>query len=292
MRLPLLLAFSLLAAGCGADADRLGSDAAPDEGQVYEGSGVVLESPEHGPELCLGGVAESYPPQCGGVPLVGWDWAAVDAEESANGTTWGSYRVVGTYDGERIVVREAGPVEPGAPAEPADTISTPCPEPAGGWQVTDPDRIDEAALQRGIALARSQPEHAGVWIDHLTEPTEPTERHDGRAIVLNAAFPDDLAEHERRLRTVWGGALCVVEHPRTVSELRAIQEELFSGGVAGEIGLAPTFASVDEMRGVVELGVVAASDAQGDAVTERYGDGVVELQPALVLQPGQAGSER
>ena len=282
MRLPLLLVVPVLAAGCGAEGDRLGSHAAPDEGRVHEGSGVVLESPEHGPELCLSGVAESYPPQCGGVPLVGWDWAAVDGEETANGTTWGSYRVVGTYDGERITVREASAVEPGAPVPREDPFHTPCPEPAEGWQVADPDRIDEAALQRAIALARSQPEHAGVWIDHLTQQAEPTERHDGTAIVLNAASTGDLGEQEQRLREVWGGALCVVEHPRTVAELRAISEELGTGGVAEELGLDPTFASVDEMRGVVELGVVAATDAQRAALNQRYGEGVVELHSALV----------
>lgn len=32
-----------------------------------------------------------------GPDIVGWSWDAVDAEEAANGTTWGSYRVVGTY---------------------------------------------------------------------------------------------------------------------------------------------------------------------------------------------------
>ena len=293
MRLPPLLAIPLLlTAGCGAEADRLGSGAAREQTQVHEGAGVVLESPEHGPELCLGGVEESYPPQCGGVPLVGWDWAAVEGEESANGTTWGSYRVVGTYDGEQVVVREAVPAEPGAPAQREDPFATPCPEPAAGWQVADPDRIDAAALDRAIALARSQPEHAGVWIDHLTEASGPTERHDGRAIVLNAAFTDGLAEQEQQLRAVWGGALCVVERPRTLAELRGMQDELVTGGVADELGLAPTYASVDEMRGVVELGVVAASDEQRDALTERYGEGVVELHPALVSRADEAGSER
>ncbi len=57
----------------------------------------MLESTEHGPQLCLGGIAASLPPQCGGPDIVGWSWDAVDAEEAANGTTWGSYRVVGTY---------------------------------------------------------------------------------------------------------------------------------------------------------------------------------------------------
>ena len=57
---------------------------------TYQASGTVLESPEHGPQLCHV-VMESLPPQCEGIDLVGWDWSAVDDEESASGTTWGSY---------------------------------------------------------------------------------------------------------------------------------------------------------------------------------------------------------
>ncbi len=63
-----------------------------------QGLGTVLESDE-GPELCLGAVAESYPPQCGGPPIVGWDWDAVDGEETANEVTWGAYAVWGDWDG-------------------------------------------------------------------------------------------------------------------------------------------------------------------------------------------------
>lgn len=42
---------------------------------------------------------ESYPPQCSGPEIIGWDWTAVDNSESANGVTWGTYAVQGTWDG-------------------------------------------------------------------------------------------------------------------------------------------------------------------------------------------------
>jgi len=38
---------------------------------------------------------------------------------------------------------------------------------------------------------------------------------------------------------------------------------------------------VSETRGVVELGVVAVTDAQRAALDERYGAGVVEVTPCL-----------
>lgn len=61
--------------------------------------GTVLQQNDSPPQLCLGGVAESYPPQCSGPELLKWDWDVVDQEETASGVTWGAYAVQGTWDG-------------------------------------------------------------------------------------------------------------------------------------------------------------------------------------------------
>ncbi|SDH93525.1 hypothetical protein [Agrococcus jejuensis] len=66
------------------------------------GQGLVLDAGT--PILCLGDVGASLPPTCGGEPLVGWDWAALDGWESRGGTRWGSYAVQGTWDGESLTV--------------------------------------------------------------------------------------------------------------------------------------------------------------------------------------------
>ncbi|MGH2591791.1 MAG: hypothetical protein ACRDGW_13485, partial [Actinomycetota bacterium] len=84
------------------------SEEPPISSQLYEANTTILESRDHGPELCLGGVADSYPPQCGGVPIANWDWDLVDGEESASGTTWGNFHVVGNYDGSTFTVADAG----------------------------------------------------------------------------------------------------------------------------------------------------------------------------------------
>jgi hypothetical protein len=283
MRLPLLVAaavFVLTACGSGDTATLRPSEGASTE--RYEvAAGFVLESPEHGPELCLDGVADSYPPQCGGVPIVNWDWAAVDGEESASGTTRGTYFVVGSYDGDVLTLTEpAGPPREST-ALPADPITTPCPEPNGGWQVVDGTRIAESDLHAALQAARAAPDHSGFWIDYLVEPSD--EAHHGDEIVVNAAFTGDLARHEQELRALWGGALCVVQHSKTLNELRATQEELFAT-VGPELGLHLTFAAVDETRGVVEVGVVAISDEQRAALDERYGPGTVEVEPGLVIR--------
>ena len=48
------------------------------------------------PELCLGPIAESYPPQCGGPALVGWDWADHENTfEQQGDVRWGTYLVTG-----------------------------------------------------------------------------------------------------------------------------------------------------------------------------------------------------
>ncbi len=74
------------------------SDAIAAPGTVV-GQGTVLQKDDEEAQLCLGAVAESYPPQCSGPEIVGWDWDAVDGEESASGVTWGAYAVTGTWDG-------------------------------------------------------------------------------------------------------------------------------------------------------------------------------------------------
>lgn len=68
--------------------------------------GTVLEK-DGTPELCLGAIAESYPPQCGGPDVIGWDWDAVEGEETAAGVTWGAYAVWGDWDGETFTITRA-----------------------------------------------------------------------------------------------------------------------------------------------------------------------------------------
>jgi hypothetical protein len=51
------------------------------------GVGTVVESPAHGPQLCLGAIMLSLPPQGGGPPITNWEWAAVTGNETLNGTT-------------------------------------------------------------------------------------------------------------------------------------------------------------------------------------------------------------
>jgi hypothetical protein len=79
---------------------------------------TVLEGPRSGPQLCVA-VMESYPPQCSGPPIEGWDWSTVRAE-SASGTTWGAYVLTGTYDGTTFTL-----TEPARPVREEPTLGPP-----------------------------------------------------------------------------------------------------------------------------------------------------------------------
>ena len=97
----------LLLSGCGAVAapggDADGGPLPPASDELI-GQGMVI-SDEDGPAmLCLGGVMESYPPQCSGPEVIGWDWTAAEHSESSGGVTWGTYAVHGTWDGAAFTV--------------------------------------------------------------------------------------------------------------------------------------------------------------------------------------------
>jgi hypothetical protein len=78
--------------------------AAPGE---VRGQGTVLQVGDAAPEFCLGAVLDSYPPQCSGPELVGWDWTTVDGQEVAGDVTFGTYAVSGRWDGTRLTVTGA-----------------------------------------------------------------------------------------------------------------------------------------------------------------------------------------
>lgn len=91
------------------------------------GQGTVIQTPGGVPELCLGAVMESYPPQCHGVPLAGWDWETTGPHEEADldgqVTRWGTYAVTGGFDGSTMTVTDSVPLAL------YDTVAEPSPRP-------------------------------------------------------------------------------------------------------------------------------------------------------------------
>ncbi|GAA4188280.1 hypothetical protein [Microbispora amethystogenes] len=278
--LAVLLVVPLAASGCGSPPDV----AAPAADTRYTATGTVLQNGKHGPQLCAS-VQESYPPQCGGADIVGWDWKAVRAE-SSGGVTWGDYRVVGTWDGSRLTLTEP----PREARTSGDGVSgtdmtSPCPEPAGGWRPVDRAKATEEAMRAAMDRAASADEFAGGWLDqHYMDGVD---SHDVRTIekigndptryVLNLMFTGDLAGRERWIREVWGGALCVSGAERTESDLRAIQREL-EGEMESRRFLT---LSVDTIGNHVSVGVYVATPELGRELDDRYGKGAVALEGFL-----------
>ena len=114
----LLLAAPLLAA-CGDEGDTT----APAPGSSPGGSvpteipaapgtvhtrGLVTVMDTGDPELCLGPVAESWPPQCGGPRIDGWDWTDHHGVfEHQQQIRWGQFAVTGTWDGSTFGYHDA-----------------------------------------------------------------------------------------------------------------------------------------------------------------------------------------
>ena len=93
------------------------------------------------PELCMGPIAESYPPQCGGPALIGWDWADhKDTFEQQGDVRWGTYLVTGTWDGTSMTATDA---IPGALYDPAMPEPTPTPPAATAYSNPVLEQISE-----------------------------------------------------------------------------------------------------------------------------------------------------
>ncbi len=122
---------------------------APPEGEVVA-QGTVMDVGGH-VELCLGAVADSYPPQCSGIPVANWSW---------DGTR--GLRDVGRHDVGRL--RRAGDVR--------------------RRQLHRDAAADHARALRPDAAARSDRTGRRVPADEATLHSDPgrAARHPGRRV--------------------------------------------------------------------------------------------------------------
>jgi hypothetical protein len=272
----LVAALSLPACGRGgrAEPDTAADDASgqPARGgeQLYGGSFTVLEDASHGPQLCAV-VAQSLPPQCDGPDIVGWDWDAVDGEETMGEVTWGSYHVTGSYAGGVFTLTApAGPPRAGDDGGPgAFPLDPACDEP----EVIDPT---QGSVQWGT-LDLSGPELVATWVND-----GPAGTWDGpfvgNVVVLPGAGP---AIHDR-IRQTYGGRLCVVERQAaTADDLARITIEVMDADAAAHFG-QPVTAGPNVPLGAVRVEVWVADQPALAYAQQRWGDLVV-LQG--LLQP-------
>ncbi|HEX6255077.1 MAG TPA: hypothetical protein VFZ70_04640 [Euzebyales bacterium] len=242
--------------------------------QEYRTLATVLEKPDGAPMMCHA-VAESYPPQCGGPEIVGWDWDAIGGEESASGVTWVDAVLTGTWDGERLTLTH--------PAEPASAWPEPPPldpaELAPGCD--EPDVVDPSHGYEEVDAVIEPLERAGVSTIRVSDPAG---AWDG-PFVLTVVVPPGRAEDITALiRHDYGGPLCVVERDLpSMAELSALQDEVIAAQEDGGTPLGPPLGSYpDTERGVVVVQVIAATDEARAWAQQRWGDRV-ELEG--LLQP-------
>lgn len=308
MRLRALLALGVLgllgvtgAAGCGrgiAPASGAGSTPSSSTGSPstpggagageLTGVGTVLDRGQ-GPQLCLGGVRESYPPQCEGPPIVGWDWATAPDTRTAAGVTWGDYAVTGTWDGSVFTMTRPpvgvqdyrGPLPP--PVAGAAGLATPCPAPVGGWRPAEPARATQATLEAALATAARLPGYGTAWVDQSVNPADPSTQpelmNDPTRLVLNVRVTGDLAAAEAALRAVWGGALCVSAGRYTEAQLRTVVDVLAQQ--ATQLGLLEA-AGPSGLADHVSIRVIHDDGTLQAELDRRYGAGVVRVLSALV----------
>ncbi|MDN4171435.1 hypothetical protein QWY28_00610 [Nocardioides sp. SOB77] len=283
--LPVLLPALLVPvlAGCGDDPGAAAGETAPGptgsptatpvlDGELTTRHPVTVLDDGDGAELCLGGQLDSYPPQCGGPALVGWDWAEhAGAFEERSGVRWGTFVVTGTFDGESFTPSSVVPgsawEEPAGPDEEPRDFTAPCGEPPGGWAAAGSPGAAGGGSPGLFRAAEELPRYNEAWVDSASSPVVVTVR-------LAEDDPAALAEAEATLRAVWDGPLCVVGGARhTHRELVAVQQAVLDlPGVLGG-GVSDDRVSVD----------VVADDGSLQAWLDReHGEGTVRVGSALV----------
>lgn len=254
------------------------------DGPVTTRYAVTVLDDGNGAELCLGGVAESLPPQCGGPRLIGWDWSEHQGDfEEMSGVRWGDFAVTGTFDGRDLTPSDVVPADEFEAPEYDDDrdFTTPCPEPDGGWPVPIAEHNTIEGTDRAFRRAAELDDYAGAWLDTSRDGRSPDQMDRDAASgaddvslwTINVRVTGDVARAEAELREVWSGALCVTKAEHTEQDLRTIQRELQD---------LPGFLSSGGGDQVVELGVIFDDGGLQAWADQEHGPGIVRVTSALV----------
>lgn len=254
-------------------------------GRVTTTYPVTVLDDGDGAELCLGGVMDSLPPQCGGPSLVGWDWADHEGDfEKASGVRWGDFVVTGTFDGGSVTASEVVPTdefeEP--EARPDLSFETPCPEPEGGWVPVDPATTTQETFNAAMVLANGLDGFVDASVDQSINPAFDDQddtslehlgkMNDPKLEVLTVRVTHDAEAVEKQLHAVYGGALCVTTAEHSAAEIEAVQQHLVDLP-----GMLMT-GSEDNRAGVTVVYDDGSYQAWADAT---YGEGLVLVSSAL-----------
>ena len=247
---------ALLITACGSDEPPLSDDG----DEQVAGIVTVLESPEHGPQLCAA-VAESFPPQCSGPDITNWEWSTVEAQ-SASGTTWGEFWVQGVFDTEANSFELVGSARTPTQREREAfferrelDLTTPC----------EPDDITGDGSAGDVPEAGRTAEvdgFGGAWFDTSSD-------------TFNVVYVGDREGVESAVRESYDGPLCLVEGTTTMTELEEIQRSITPSANAYAT-------SIDVVHNTVEVHVYAYDSTLATELTDRHGRSAVRLDALLL----------
>ena len=195
----------LLLAGCATPADPgEGGDVVPGgagepnpiaASGVVVGQGTVLQKEGEEPQFCLGPIMESYPPQCSGPELLGWEWPDDGMSESSKGVTWGAYAISGTWDGSVFTKGEM--VIPLALYDPIRPEPDPRADPANAgsnYEALLARVQEELSAWTSVTVLSSYPENGYLWAtvyyDDGTIQGYLDEVYGPDVVVVQSAFRD------------------------------------------------------------------------------------------------------
>lgn len=204
---------------------------------------TVIESGDGGVQMCIGPIAMSYPPQCGGPALVGWDWAEWSgAYAESGGVRWGEFALTGTFDSEALTFT--------------------------------PETIEPWRDDRTVADDRSRVPTAGAGATPEQQLAESASSPE--LTIINVRVVGDLEAGTIELRRIWGGMLCVSGATRTQSELQEIADDIVAETPQGILSI-----TADGMVGRVNVEVIHDDGTLQHDVDAEYGTGVVVVTSSL-----------
>lgn len=233
--------------GPGADRGRSGSED-PATGELVARGIVIQASPDARVELCIGPVAESYPPQCRGPELRGeFSWDDVQAQ-GQGGVRWTDtvYVAVGTFDRAADAFTLTRPLStdapPGVAMPTAEEVRFPqlCNDPFRGGDPAHPGDLEsqERLQQRLMTLDG----YVTSWVS------------DG-ADLFNVVVTGDPEGAHAALREVWPGGMCVEQRDLPAAADVASAQAALSERTT-ELGL--TSSASGGVSGLLEVEVVLA----------------------------------
>lgn len=162
---------------------------------VVVGQGTVLQKDGEEAQFCLGAIMESYPPQCSGPELLGWEWPDDGMWETASGVTWGTYAVSGTWDGDAFTRGEM--VIPLALYDPIRPEPDPRADPANAGDNSEELLLrvqEELSAWTEVTVLQSFPENGYLWAtvyyDDGTIQAYLDEIYGPDVVVVQSAFRD------------------------------------------------------------------------------------------------------